>query len=77
MTMAATQHDLPHIRLYHLRYTTAMLLREDGADLKAIRLRHTRLSTTADFYTHESELMSRKTADRLKKLNPFGRSQSS
>ncbi len=66
------RHDLPHVRLHDLRHTTAMLLREDGADLKAIqeRLRHARLSTTADLYTHESELVSRETADRLEKLNP-------
>ena len=67
------KHNLPHIRLHDLRHTTATLLREDGASLKDIqeRLRHTRLSTTADLYTHESELVSRETADRLEKLNPF------
>ncbi|MCF8566868.1 site-specific integrase [Alicyclobacillus tolerans] len=67
------KHDLPRIRLHDLRHTTAMLLREDGADLKSIqeRLRHTRLATTADIYTHESETVSRETADRLEKLNPF------
>ncbi len=66
------KHGLPRIRLHDLRHTTAMLLREDGADMKAIqeRLRHTRLSTTADIYTHESDLVSRDTADRLEQLNP-------
>ena len=66
------RHDLPHVRLHDLRHTTAMLLREDGADLKAIqeRLRHTRLSTTADLYMHESERAGRETADRLEKLSP-------
>jgi integrase len=75
-----TKHELPKIRLHDLRHTTAMLLREDGVDLKSIqeRLRHTRLSITADLYTHESELVSRETADKLEKLNPFPtRSQSS
>ncbi|GEO27059.1 hypothetical protein AAC03nite_28440 [Alicyclobacillus acidoterrestris] len=68
-----TKHNLPVIRLHDLRHTTAMLLREDGVDLKAIqeRLRHSRLSTTADLYTHESDMVSRETADRLEKLNPF------
>jgi integrase len=67
------KHDLPRIRLHDLRHTTAMLLLEDGADMKAVqeRLRHARLSTTSDFYTHESELINRRTADRLEKLNPF------
>lgn len=72
------KHSLPRIRLPDLLHTTAMLLREDGASMKSIqeRLRHIRLATTADIYTHESELVSRETADRLEKLNPFlGRSQ--
>lgn len=63
---------LPRIRLHDLRHTTAMLLRESGADLKTIqeRLRHTKIGTTADLYTHESELISRDAADRLEGLNP-------
>lgn len=67
-----SKHDLPRIRLHDLRHTTAMVLREQGADIKSIqeRLRHTRLSTTADLYTHESELVSRETADRLEQLRP-------
>ncbi|MFF2156581.1 hypothetical protein ACFVVQ_14945 [Paenibacillus chitinolyticus] len=37
-----------------------MLLRESGSDLKTIqeRLRHTKIGTTADIYTHESESIS-------------------
>ncbi len=64
--------ELPYIRLHDLRHTTAMLLREYGADLKQIqeRLRHTKLSTTSDIYMHETELISRDTADRLEVLNP-------
>ncbi|SFU82144.1 tyrosine-type recombinase/integrase [Alicyclobacillus macrosporangiidus] len=74
-----SKHNLPRIRLHDLRHTTAMLLREEGVDLKTIqeRLRHTRLSTTADLYTHESDLVSREAADRLEKLNPLSRSRSS
>jgi len=66
------KYNLPSIRLHDLRHTTATLLREDGASLKDIqeRLRHTRLATTADLYTHETELVSRGTADRFEKLNP-------
>ncbi|SIS89207.1 tyrosine-type recombinase/integrase [Alicyclobacillus vulcanalis] len=74
------KYELPRIRLHDLRHTTATILREDGADLKSIqeRLRHTRLSITADLYTHETETVSRETADRLEKLNPFSsRSKSS
>lgn len=63
---------LPKIRLHDLRHTTAMVLRESGADLKTIqeRLRHTKLSTTADIYMEESELVSRDAADRLESLKP-------
>lgn len=66
------KHELPRIRLHDLRHTTAMLLRESGADVKAIqeRLRHARASTTQDMYMHESDLVSRETADRLEKFNP-------
>jgi len=67
-----TRHGLPAIRLHDLRHTTAMVLRESGADLKSIqeRLRHARLSTTSDLYAHESPLVNRQTADRLEDLQP-------
>jgi integrase len=44
------RNHLPAIRLHDLRHTTAMLLREFGADLKTIqeRPRHTKIGTTAD-----------------------------
>lgn len=43
---------LPRVRLHDLRHTTAMLLREYGADVRAIQgqLRHTKLATTTDTY---------------------------
>lgn len=64
--------ELPSVRLHDLRHTTAMLLRENGADLKQIqeRLRHSKLGTTADIYTHESAMISRESADQLESLNP-------
>lgn len=66
------KNNLPPVRLHDLRHTTAMLLRESGADLKMIqeRLRHTKIGTTADIYTHESTLISRDAANRLEDLNP-------
>ncbi|HZG76097.1 MAG TPA: tyrosine-type recombinase/integrase [Paenibacillus sp.] len=66
------RNKLPRIRLHDLRHTTAMLLRENGKDLKTIqeRLRHARLETTANIYTHESDLVSRDAADSLESLNP-------
>jgi integrase len=72
-----TKYNLPAIRLHDLRHTTATLLREDGADLKSIqeRLRHTRLATTADLYTHKTDSISRETANRLDKFNPQTRSK--
>ncbi|MGG3307483.1 site-specific integrase [Paenibacillus lautus] len=66
------KHKLPHVKLHGLRHTAGMLLRESGADLKTIqeRLRHTKIGTTADIYTHESESISREAADRLEGLRP-------
>ncbi len=64
--------ELPFIRLHDLRHTAAMLLRDEGVDLKTIqeRLRHSKLSTTADFYAHESEKISRQAADHLERFDP-------
>lgn len=69
------KHKLPHVKLHGLRHTAGMLLRENGADLKTIqeRLRHTKIGTTADIYTHESEPISREAADRLEGLRPTQR----
>ncbi|SFF22414.1 Site-specific recombinase XerD [Paenibacillus algorifonticola] len=66
-------NNLPIIRLHDLRHTTAMLLRESGADIKTIqeRLRHARTATTTDIYMHKSEMVSRDAADRLESLNPM------
>jgi integrase len=68
------KNEIPRIRLHDLRHTTAMLLREERADLKAIqeRLRHARLETTTNIYMDESEVINRETADLLEKYNPFG-----
>lgn len=63
---------IPHVKLHGLRHTAAMLLRESGADLKTMqeRLRHTKIGTTADIYTHKSEIVSRDAADRLEGFDP-------
>lgn len=66
------KNGLPHVKLHGLRHTAGMLLRESGADLKTIqeRLRHSKLDTTANIYTHKSETISRAAADQLEELNP-------
>lgn len=66
------KHNLPHVKLHGLRHTAGMLLRETGADLKTIqeRLRHTKIGTTADIYTHASDIISRAAADRLESFDP-------
>jgi len=66
------RNNIPHVKLHGLRHTAGMLLRESGADMKTIqeRLRHTKLSTTMDIYTHESEEISRAAANKLEALNP-------
>lgn len=67
-----SRNELPHIRLHDLRHTTATLLRGSKVDLKAIqeRLRHSKLSTTADLYTHETEEISREAADTFEIFDP-------
>ncbi|MNP81792.1 Tyrosine recombinase XerC [compost metagenome] len=49
-----------------------MLLRERGTDLKTIqeRLRHAKLDTTVNIYTHKSDVINRAAADQLEELNP-------
>ncbi len=68
----AAHPDLPKIRLHDLRHTAAMLLREQGVDMKTIqeRLRHAKLGTTADLYTHFSNDVSRTAADQLEQFDP-------
>jgi integrase len=68
-----SKHELPHIRLHDLRHTTAMLLREYGADLKTIQeqLRHSKLATTTDIYMQRDKTtVSRGSADLFDVLNP-------
>lgn len=66
------KNKLPHVKLHGLRHTAGMLLRESGADLKTIQeqLRHAKLDTTANIYTHKSDSISRVATDRLEALNP-------
>lgn len=66
------KQGLPHVKLHALRHTAGMLLRESGTDLKTIqeRLRHTKLDTTANVYTHKIDVISRAAADQLESLNP-------
>ncbi|WHX50518.1 site-specific integrase [Paenibacillus woosongensis] len=66
------KNGLPHVKLHGLRHTAGMLLRESGTDLKTIqeRLRHTKLDTTANIYTHKLEKINRAAADQLEDLNP-------
>lgn len=66
------RNGLPHIPLHGLRHTAGNILRDMGADLKTIqeRLRHSKLSTTADIYTHKNQNFNRSAADKLEVLNP-------
>ena len=58
---------LRRIRLHDLRHSAASFLLEEGVDLKIIQvtLRHSRLSTTADLYTHVQPELQRIAADRM------------
>lgn len=66
------KNGLPHVKLHGLRHTAGMLLRESGADLKTIqeRLRHTKLDTTANIYTHKSETINQAAVAHLEELDP-------
>lgn len=67
------KNELPRIRLHDLRHTTAMLLREYGADLKTIQelLRHSKLATTTDIYMQrDTTIINRGSADLFDALNP-------
>ncbi|NIK79070.1 integrase [Paenibacillus castaneae] len=67
------KHNLPRVRLHDLRHTTAMLLREYGADLKTIQehQRHSKLATTTDIYMQrDTTIVSRGSADLFDVLDP-------
>jgi integrase len=55
------------IRLHDLRHSAATFMLAAGADLKLIEatLRHSRLSTTSDIYTHVLADVQRQAADRM------------
>lgn len=61
------QSDIPVIRFHDLRHTHATLMLRSGVDLKIIskRLRHGRISTTADFYSHVDLEMDREALRKL------------
>jgi integrase len=58
---------LRRFRIHDLRHAAATLLYMQGADLKAIQatLRHSRLQTTADIYTHVLVEVQRRAADKM------------
>lgn len=65
-------HKLRYIRLHDLRHTSATLLIEEGASLKAIqeRLRHKQQQTTSDIYAHVTKKVSRDLADKFDRFSP-------
>ncbi len=58
------------VRVHDQRHTAASLLLAQGVDMKVVQttLRHTRLSTTADVYTHVREEVQRAAASRMDDL---------
>ena len=61
---------LPIIRFHDLRHTNASLLLNSGVDIKRIQcwLGHSKLSTTADIYSHLNEDYKQDTADVIDSL---------
>jgi integrase len=55
------------VRIHDLRHAAATYLFAEGVDLKVVQatLRHTRLSTTSDIYTHVLEEVQRGAADSM------------
>jgi len=66
------RHKLKQIRLHDLRHSSATLLIEAGASMKAIqkRLGHAKHQTTADIYAHVTKKVSRDTAEKFDKFAP-------
>ena len=66
------RHKLRKVRLHDLRHSSATLLIEAGAHLKAIqeRLGHKQFQTTADIYAHVTKKVSRELAEKFNALNP-------
>lgn len=66
------RHGLKRVRLHDLRHSSATLLIEAGASMKAIqkRLGHAKHQTTADIYAHVTKKVSRDTAEKFDKFAP-------
>lgn len=66
------RHGLRKIRLHDLRHSSATLLIEAGAHLKAIqeRLGHKQYQTTADIYSHVTKRVSRELAEKFDMFDP-------
>ncbi|MEV2909281.1 site-specific integrase [Paenibacillus larvae] len=66
------RHNLKRVRFHDLRHSSATLLIEAGASMKAIqkRLGHSKHQTTADVYAHVTKKVSRETAEKFDKFAP-------
>jgi integrase len=66
------RHGIRKIRLHDLRHSSATLLIEAGAHLKAIqeRLGHKQFQTTADIYAHVTKKVSRELAEKFNVFDP-------
>jgi integrase len=65
-------HGLRYIRLHDLRHSSATLLIEAGASMKAIqeRLGHKQKQTTDDIYAHDTKKVSRELANKFNQFDP-------
>ncbi|MDR5584858.1 site-specific integrase [Paenibacillus larvae] len=66
------RHNLKRVRFHDLRHSSATLLIEAGASMKAVqqRLGHSKHQTTADIYAHVTKKVSRDTAEKFNKFAP-------
>jgi len=70
LTRFSKKYDLPHIHSHSFRHTMASMLYSEGVDPVSIsaRLGHSRVSTTADLYSHVIEGYDQKSAEILTKV---------
>lgn len=69
------KNDLPRLKFHELRHTHATLMISQGVDIATVskRLGHSKISVTADIYTHAIDRFDREVSDKLENLFSYDR----